>query len=101
MEATNLISLAKLPCHPFSSTTPHQRKRVNLTVAVSGETNRRDYWGRLVDKNMIVLRLQMREMKILETNYKTPSTWMEWEKQYFCRYIYDVCAAVGCWCKII
>jgi hypothetical protein len=101
MEATNLISLAKLPCHLFSSTTPHQRKRFNLTVAVSGETNRRDYWGRLVDKNMIVLRLRMREMKILETNYKPPSTWMEWEKQYFWRYIYDVCAAVGCWCKII
>ena len=94
MEATNL-SLPKLPCQPFSFTMRHQRRCVNLTVAASGETNNRDYWGKLVDKNMIVLRLRMREMKILETNYEPPSNWMEWEKKYFLRYNDDVCEALG------
>ncbi|KAK7839360.1 hypothetical protein CFP56_018101 [Quercus suber] len=68
MKATHL-TLPKLSCLPSSFTTRHQRRLVNLTVAACGGTNRRDYWGRLVDENMIMLRLRIKEMKIMETNY--------------------------------
>ena len=44
---------------------------------------------------MIMLRLRIREMKIMETNYKPPSNWMGWEKQYYSRYNDDVCEALG------
>ncbi|GMY24269.1 hypothetical protein FCV25MIE_19518 [Fagus crenata] len=95
MEAT-ILSFPTLPCQQFFPTTPCRRRHVNLIVAAtSGETNRRDYWGRLVDEDMIMLRLRIREMKIMETNYKPPSNWMEWEKQYFLRYNDDVCEALG------
>uniref|UniRef100_A0A7N2KW37 Uncharacterized protein n=1 Tax=Quercus lobata TaxID=97700 RepID=A0A7N2KW37_QUELO len=95
MEATNL-SLPKLPCPPFSFTTPHQRRRGSFHVTASaGERKRRNYCGRVVDENMIMLRLRIREMKIMETNYKPPSNWMGWEKQYHSRYNDDVCEALG------
>ncbi|KAL0015479.1 hypothetical protein SO802_002548 [Lithocarpus litseifolius] len=95
MEATNL-SLPKLPCPLFSFTTPHQRRPGSFHVMASaGERKRRDYCGRVVDENMIMLRLRIREMKTMETNYKPPSNWMEWEKQYYSRYNDDVCEALG------
>uniref|UniRef100_A0A7N2KWB4 Uncharacterized protein n=1 Tax=Quercus lobata TaxID=97700 RepID=A0A7N2KWB4_QUELO len=94
MKATHL-TIPKLSCLPSSFPTRHQRRRVNLTVAACGGTNRRDYWGRLVDENMIMLRLRIKEMKIMETNYEPPSNWMEWEKQYYPRYNEDVCEALG------
>lgn len=55
----------------------------------------RDHWGRLVDQNMIGLRLRIREMKISETNYQPPLNWMKWEKKYFLRYNDDVSEALG------
>ncbi|KAE8022027.1 hypothetical protein FH972_007867 [Carpinus fangiana] len=96
MEATN----CSLPTHPyrlFSLTSPRQRRRrsVNLIAAASGGADGRDYWGRLVDENMIVLRWRIREMKIVEMNHDLPSNWMGWEKQYFFRYNEDVCEALG------
>ncbi|KAL4652027.1 hypothetical protein ACB092_01G203300 [Castanea dentata] len=94
MKATHLL-LPKLSCLPSSFTTRLQRRCVNLTVAACGEANRRDYWGRLVDENMIMLRLRIKEMKMMETNYQPPSNWMEWEKQYYPRYNEDVCEALG------
>ena len=52
--------------------------------------------GRLVDENMIVLRIRIREIKSLETNSQSPpSDWMEWEKRYYQHYNQDVCEAVG------
>ncbi|XP_040999504.1 uncharacterized protein LOC121245532 [Juglans microcarpa x Juglans regia] len=96
MKATKL-SFPTLHCRPFSSTSPRHRGRVNLisTVAASGGTRGRDHWGRLVDENMIVLRLRIREMKISETNYDPPLNWMEWEKQYSLRYNEDISEALG------
>ncbi|KAB1211263.1 hypothetical protein CJ030_MR6G021547 [Morella rubra] len=95
MEATKL-SVPRLPCQrPFSFKSAPRRRRVNLTVFAASEgPNGRDYWGRLVDENMIELRLRIREMKISETNYEPPSNWMEWEKHYFLRYNEDVCEAL-------
>lgn len=53
--------------------------------------------GSLVDDNMIVLRVRMREMKMMEEFDYPPSHWMEWEKQYYAHHNYntDVCEAVG------
>ncbi|KAG7986094.1 hypothetical protein I3843_03G062700 [Carya illinoinensis] len=83
MEATKLLSFPTLHCRPFPSTSPRHRRR------------RRSLWGRLVDENMIALRLRIREMKISETNYEPPLNWMEWEKQYFLRCNEDISEALG------
>ncbi|KAF8390031.1 hypothetical protein HHK36_024552 [Tetracentron sinense] len=51
----------------------------------------RNYDGKLVDENMIVLRKRIHEMKMIEP----PSDWMEWEKQYYANYDSDICEAMG------
>ena len=51
--------------------------------------------GKLVDENLIVLRMRIKEMKISESGAEMPSNWKEWEKQYFLHYNADVCEAVG------
>ncbi|KAK2652370.1 hypothetical protein Ddye_012226 [Dipteronia dyeriana] len=45
---------------------------------------------------MIVLRMRIRENKMLETRNETPSNWMEWEKKYYANngYNEDVCEAL-------
>ncbi|XVF71496.1 hypothetical protein PTKIN_Ptkin12aG0042200 [Pterospermum kingtungense] len=50
--------------------------------------------GKLVDDNMIVLRMRIKEMKVLEKKDELPSNWMEWEKQYFPQYNEDICKAM-------
>jgi hypothetical protein len=40
-----------------------------VVASGSGGTEGRDYWGRLVDENMIVLRCRIREMKMIEMNH--------------------------------
>ncbi|KAL3346235.1 hypothetical protein AABB24_024927 [Solanum stoloniferum] len=47
----------------------------------------------IVDENMIVLRMRIKDMKLLETG--PPSNWMGWEKKYFAHYNEDVCEAIG------
>ncbi|KAI4346955.1 hypothetical protein L6164_007814 [Bauhinia variegata] len=69
-----------------------QRK---LGTGVVVRANQRDQWGRSVDESMIVLRLRIREMKMMEMNQELPSDWMKWEKQYFAHYHEDVFEAVG------
>ena len=54
-----------------------------------------DYQGKLVDESMIVLRMRIKEMKVLEKNDDLPSNWMEWEKQYFLQYNDDIFTAIG------
>ncbi|XP_010243786.1 PREDICTED: uncharacterized protein LOC104587762 [Nelumbo nucifera] len=56
---------------------------------------KRDYGGRLVDENMIILRKLIREMKMAERNYEPPSDWMDWEKRYYTKYDSAICEAVG------
>ncbi|KAA8547753.1 hypothetical protein F0562_004182 [Nyssa sinensis] len=107
MEATS-FARPNLPGRRFPTKPPCPRrfvpmKKVVITSATR-DTNGRDYSGRLVDEDMIVLRLRIRETKILETSYEPPSNWMEWEKQYYIAHDYDkdVCEAmvlslVVCW----
>ncbi|PON58504.1 mediator of RNA polymerase II transcription subunit [Trema orientale] len=94
--ATKLIAVPKVSQRPFS---PCRRRSTGVTACASRETNGRDnYGGRLVDENMIVLRLRIREMKMLETDNEAnrlPSEWMEWEKQYYVHYIEDVFEGIG------
>ncbi|KAL2518900.1 hypothetical protein Adt_15147 [Abeliophyllum distichum] len=54
--------------------------------------------GRLVDENMIVLRMRIHQMKTAEGNHATPlppADWMEWEKKWYVSYDSDVFEAVG------
>ena len=55
------------------------------------------YEGKLVDEDMIVLRMRIHEMKTRdETRDAAPSNWMDWEKKYYNEnYDSDICEAVG------
>ncbi|XP_059451296.1 uncharacterized protein LOC132182114 [Corylus avellana] len=110
MQATNFSS-AKLPLGAVwsSSSSPpgssRRSKAVNgggprLVIIASGggrhQHGRRDYGGRIVDENMILLRMRIRELKMLETSQQEPpASWMQWEKKYYTHYDEDVCEAVG------
>jgi hypothetical protein len=62
---------------------------------MSASGGRRDYGGRIVDENMILLRMRIRELKMSEMSQEPPASWMEWEKKYYTQYDEDVCEAVG------
>ncbi|KAJ6431746.1 hypothetical protein OIU84_019097 [Salix udensis] len=58
---------------------------------------RDDYSDKLIDEDMIVLRMRVQEMKIAERIHEVSSDWMEWEKRYYRgSYNSDICEAVGC-----
>ncbi|KAE8022026.1 hypothetical protein FH972_007866 [Carpinus fangiana] len=99
MQATNFSS-PTLPLGPSNpcwlSSSCSRRRPVNgglLVMSASG--GRRDYGGRIVDENMILLRMRIRELKISEMSQEPPASWMEWEKKYYTQYDEDVCEAVG------
>jgi hypothetical protein len=68
---------------------------INASAGGRHQHGRRDYGGRIVDENMILLRMRIRELKMLETRQEPPASWMEWEKKYYTHYDEDVCEAVG------
>jgi len=102
MQATSFSS-ATLPLGPVlwlssSSSAAAASRRKPAVINASGgrhQHGRRDYGGRLVDENMITLRMRLRELKMLETSQEPPASWMEWEKKYYTQYDEDVCEAVG------
>ncbi|KAK3218353.1 hypothetical protein Dsin_012323 [Dipteronia sinensis] len=108
MEATKFLS-STLPLNnpevslsSLSTRRKTPRKPFIIFNATSGRSGSfrnygGDYRGRVVDENMIVLRMRIRENKMLETRNETPSNWMEWEKKYYanCGYNEDVCEASG------
>jgi len=49
----------------------------------------------MVDENMILLRMRIREIEMIELKGKASSDWSEWEKKHFQNYDSDVCEAVG------
>ncbi|XP_043699115.1 uncharacterized protein LOC122649919 [Telopea speciosissima] len=77
----------------------HHCNRNTMTVSAAKRDD--DYGsgsrtGKLVDENMVVLRMRIQEMKMVERNEEAPEHWMEWEKRYYTNYYYsDVCEAVG------
>ncbi|XP_031255931.1 uncharacterized protein LOC116113916 [Pistacia vera] len=101
MEATKFLSSTSTlrPHHEVSCFSPcrknNSKKPYILSMGASGGSKGRDYEGRLVDDNMIVLRIRIQEKKLLEASHEPPSNWMEWEKKYYLHYNEDVCEAMG------
>ncbi|KAK1579104.1 hypothetical protein Q3G72_035591 [Acer saccharum] len=108
MEATKFLP-STLPFHnpevSLSTLTTRRSKPrkpfiiFNATSGRSGSARNYggDYRGRIVDENMIVLRMRIWEIKMLERRNETPSNWMKWEKKYYANngYNEDVCEALG------
>ncbi|KAM7520301.1 hypothetical protein LguiB_019263 [Lonicera macranthoides] len=72
--------------------------RVARSINIRARREKRgqdNYGGKLVDENMIVLRMRIKDMKMLETRQAPPSDWMGWEKRYSRDYNEDVCEGVG------
>ncbi|XP_047165377.1 uncharacterized protein LOC124834671 [Vigna umbellata] len=76
----------------FSNVTTPRR---SLICASKSDSFGHHYEGKMVDDNMILLRMRIREIETLETKGKDSSDWNEWEKKYFQNYDSDVCEAVG------
>ncbi|KAA8532601.1 hypothetical protein F0562_032583 [Nyssa sinensis] len=73
MQAASLHSLP-LPTRPFSGNLRRfNRRKQRPSTAVSASNrdayDRDHYNGRIVDENMIVLRMRIREMKMAESNF--------------------------------
>ncbi|KAK5818018.1 uncharacterized protein LOC108488554 [Gossypium arboreum] len=100
MESTSFSSynLLNFNQRPLRHGPKYRRKSGTFIVASTGGINNKsngpDYVGKLVDENMIVLRMRIKDTKISE-GFELPSEWMEWEKQYYLHYNEDVCEAMG------
>ncbi|KAL5070407.1 hypothetical protein RYX36_021294 [Vicia faba] len=91
MQTTSLTS-----CNIIRRTAPfisHNNK--SFISASKRDPFGQHYDGKMVDENMIILRMRIRDVEMLEKNSKPPSHWTEWEKKYFENYGSDVCDAVG------
>ncbi|KAE9618704.1 hypothetical protein Lal_00046918 [Lupinus albus] len=111
METTSLCSIALLShspsCNLFSpknaSFFPHKQLSATPTIhsrscciyASKKDSYGQHYDGKLVDENMILLRMRIREIEMVEMKMKAPSDWTEWEKNYSVDYVSDVCEAIG------
>ncbi|CAI9756019.1 unnamed protein product [Fraxinus pennsylvanica] len=98
-------SLPSLQCSlPFSGNfmpkkpSPSRRERAYSPVfAVKKDAghDKGQQKGRLVDENMILLRMRIHDQKMAEENHSPPANWMEWEKKWYVNYHSDVFEAVG------
>nr|GMD52002.1 uncharacterized protein LOC109151155 [Ipomoea batatas] len=83
--------------------TTGEKKMTRIAVAARrGDNNHQDHrcggQNKMVDENMIVLRLRIKEMKALEGDDGDRTAemhWMGWEKEYVKHYNEDVCEFVG------
>lgn len=96
MKTTSLMSPRLTGREVITKGSTSTRKKMKI-VNKRKDDNRSNF--NLVDQNMIVLRVRIKEMKMLETGAggeeTTPSNWTEWEKKYFVHYDEDVCEAIG------
>lgn len=85
---------------------PYTQRRITtsknkLAVSSMKESDSQDYEGKLVDESLIILRMRIKEVKMMEKKSSSqgtpaPSNWMEWEKQYYCKHYHeDVCEGIG------
>lgn len=101
--ATSFSNYLKLPARQSITTdihptcTRHDRLARKVFIKARNDDHVHHGSGKLVDKNMIVLRMRIKEMKILESGHdQPPSNWMEWERNYFAtHYNKDVLEAIG------
>nr|GME05274.1 mediator of RNA polymerase II transcription subunit [Ipomoea batatas] len=97
-----------LPARRFLGTPPRttgDKKMARRIIAAARRgvnNNHQDHRcggrNKMVDENMIVLRLRIKEMKALEGDdgdRKAEMHWMGWEKEYVKHYNEDVCEFVG------
>lgn len=51
----------------------------------------------MVDEDMIVLRLRIKELEMMEKGEKVcvPSNWFEWEKKYYMQFQSGICREIG------
>nr|GMD57061.1 uncharacterized protein LOC109151155 [Ipomoea batatas] len=96
-----------IPARRFLATPPPrttgEKKMTRIAVAARrGDNNHQDHRcggrNKMVDENMIVLRLRIKEMKALEGDDGDRTAemhWMGWEKEYVKHYNEDVCEFVG------
>ncbi|CAJ2630570.1 uncharacterized protein LOC123902745 [Trifolium pratense] len=100
MQTTSLSSFVLLPI-PCSGNIKRQsastfsRNKKSFIHASKRDSFGKHHDGKLVDENMIILRMRIREIKMVETKNEVPSGWTEWEKKHFENYDLDVCEAVG------
>ncbi|CAL0316386.1 unnamed protein product [Lupinus luteus] len=96
MEASSLRSILFLShSHKQLSATTITTSRSYCTSASKGDSYGHDYDGKLVNENMVILRMRMQEIKMVEMATEAPSNWSEWEKNYCVDYVSDVCEAIG------
>ncbi|GAA0171057.1 hypothetical protein LIER_25183 [Lithospermum erythrorhizon] len=71
-------------------------KRYATTVlAAKREAHDHNHNGRIVDKNMIILRKRIHEMKMVEKSYEPLVEWMDWERKCCAYYDTMICEALG------
>ncbi|KAK4263897.1 hypothetical protein QN277_029252 [Acacia crassicarpa] len=92
---TRLVVADKLFTTRHVKITPRRRR-----LSVSASSNKDSYDGKLVDENMIVLRVRIREIQMekMKMMNNGGGYWrmMEWERRYWQQnYASDVCQAVG------
>ncbi|MCD7467459.1 hypothetical protein HAX54_004907 [Datura stramonium] len=93
---TSSMNCVKLGVCKGSACMRFIKVRRRVVNARFDEHNRGGRSKNIVDENMIVLRMRIKEMKLLEAGeLGPPSNWMGWEKKYFAHYNEDVCEAVG------
>lgn len=100
MQASLFNPPTLLPSSPFSDKPPRVKtityRRNSAPMAVKRDHEDNNNKGRMVDENMIVLRMRIHDIKLSEKNEELPMHWMEWEKQYYReRYMLDVCEGIG------
>nr|KAJ0210389.1 hypothetical protein LSAT_V11C400217250 [Lactuca sativa] len=100
LQAMKAISISKpvffgSSCHHHCPHTNNLHHRaVSFVVNAGKGTNGR---RNLVDENMIVLRMRIKEVEMEETGGLLPEKsrcWMVWEKKYYEHYNQDVCEAM-------
>ncbi|XP_031478434.1 uncharacterized protein LOC116249326 [Nymphaea colorata] len=77
---------------PLRPPSGHQRCWI---LAASRDADNREFGGRMVDENKLVLGRRIQEMKMVERNYEAPAGWADWEKKYHVAYASHVCEGVG------
>ncbi|KAL7132357.1 hypothetical protein ABFS83_12G068600 [Erythranthe nasuta] len=84
---------------PFSKTRTLVKPSSNRTKICASKRdqahNRHNFNGRLVDENLIVLRMRIHEANMIEKNYEPPREWMDWERRFYASYDTIICDAMG------
>ncbi|CAI9110613.1 OLC1v1010669C1 [Oldenlandia corymbosa var. corymbosa] len=104
--STTIISCPKLPSKRslmFANPPSFLRQGASTRkyVVKAKKDDHDQHGGKIVDDNMIILRMRIKEMKMMESDssndhHQPPLDWMEWEKKYFTTYYNeDIVEGIG------